>query len=112
MTTVTTKKSLFKRSSLLSTVLLLTSVNTSYAAEVYGTITANNPVVWNNAATNSYFGGEAISPSAWTIAQERTTAEWYPATMDNQSTNAIGFVNHTTGESFTTSLELLGQLLL
>ncbi|CAH7046030.1 conserved exported hypothetical protein [Vibrio chagasii] len=108
MTTVTTKKSLFKRSSLLATVLLLAAVNTSYAAEVYGTITANNPVLWNNAATNSYFGSEAISPSAWTIAQERTTAEWYPATMDNQSTNTISFVNHTTGESFTTSLELLG----
>lgn len=108
MTTVTTKKSLFKRSSLLSIVLLLTAVNTSYAAEVYGTITVNNPVVWNNAAANSYFGGEAISPSAWTIAQERATAEWYPATMDNQSTNTISFVNHTTGESFTTSMELLG----
>lgn len=108
MITVTTKKSALKRSSLLSIALLFTAVNTSYAAEVYGTITANNPVVWNNAAANSYFGGEAISPSAWTIAQERTTTEWYPATMDNQSTNTISFVNHTTGESFTTSLELLG----
>lgn len=107
MTTVTTKKSLFKRGSLLLLVLL-TAVNTSFAAEVYGTITANNPVVWNNAAANSYFGSGAISPSAWTIAQERATAEWYPATMDNQSTNTISFVNHTTGESFTTSLELLG----
>lgn len=72
------KKSLFKRSSLLATVLLLAAVNTSYAAEVYGTITANNPVLWNNAATNSYFGSEAISPSAWTIAQERTNCRVVP----------------------------------
>ncbi|PTQ06003.1 hypothetical protein [Vibrio sp. ZF 223] len=108
MITVTTKKLRLTRNSLLFIALLFNSVGSSYAAEVYGNITANGPVVWNNAAMNSYFGSGAISPSAWTIAQEQTTAEWYPASMDNQSVNTVTFVNHTSGESFTTSLEVLG----
>ncbi|MEZ9043135.1 MULTISPECIES: hypothetical protein [unclassified Vibrio] len=108
MITVITKVSLLKRNSLISIALLFTALDSSHAADVYGTITANNSVVWNNAAPNSYFGSEAISPSAWTIAQEQPTAEWYPATMDNQPVNNVSFVNHSTGESFNTSLELLG----
>ncbi|ANP77850.1 MULTISPECIES: hypothetical protein [Vibrio] len=108
MITVITKISLLKRNSLISIALLFTALDSSHAADVYGTITANNSVVWNNAAPNSYFGSEAISPSAWTIAQEQPTAEWYPATMDNQPVNNVSFVNHSTGESFNTSLELLG----
>ena len=108
MITVITKILLSKRNSLIGIALLFTAFGSSHAAEVYGTITANNPVVWNNAAANSYFGSHAISPSAWTIAQEQPTAEWYPATMDNQPSNTVSFVNHSTGESFTTTLELLG----
>ncbi|OCH51591.1 hypothetical protein [Vibrio sp. ZF57] len=108
MITVITKISLLKRNSLISIALLFTALDSSHAADVYGTITANNSVVWNNAAPNSYFGSEAISPSAWMIAQEQPTAEWYPATMDNQPVNNVSFVNHSTGESFNTSLELLG----
>ncbi|MEZ9620946.1 hypothetical protein AB4561_15140 [Vibrio sp. 10N.222.55.A3] len=108
MITVITKISLLKRNSLISIALLFTALDSSHAADVYGTITANNSVVWNNAASNSYFGSEAISPSAWTIAQEQPTVEWYPATMDNQPVNNVSFVNHSTGESFNTSLELLG----
>ncbi|OEF08770.1 hypothetical protein [Vibrio crassostreae] len=108
MITVITKISLLKRNSLISIALLFTALDSSHAADIYGTITANNSVVWNNAAPNSYFGSEAISPSAWTIAQEQPTAEWYPATMDNQPVNNVSFVNHSTGESFNTSLELLG----
>ena len=108
MITVITKISLLKRNSLISIALLFTALDSSHAADVYGTITANNSVVWNNAAPNSYFGSEAVSPSAWTIAQEQPTAEWYPATMDNQPVNNVSFVNHSTGESFNTSLELLG----
>ena len=108
MITVITKISLLKRNSLISIALLFTALDSSHAADVYGTITANNSVLWNNAAPNSYFGSEAISPSAWTIAQEQTTAEGYPATMDNQPVNNVSFVNHSTGESFNTSLELLG----
>ncbi|MFA0282882.1 hypothetical protein AB4504_14415 [Vibrio sp. 10N.222.55.F12] len=108
MITVITKISLLKRNSLISIALLFTALDSSHASDVYGTITANNSVVWNNAAPNSYFGSEAISPSAWTIAQEQPTAEWYPATMDNQPVNNVSFVNHSTGESFNTSLELLG----
>ncbi|WP_299141285.1 hypothetical protein [uncultured Vibrio sp.] len=108
MITVIIKKSILERNSLIGIVLLLTALSSSHAAEVYGTITANNPVVWNNATPNSYYGSGAISPSAWTLAQEQPTAEWYPATMDNQSVNTISFVNHATSESFTTNLELLG----
>ncbi|WP_146490935.1 hypothetical protein [Vibrio sp. T20] len=108
MITVTTKKLRLIRNSLAFIALLFISPGSSFAAEIYGTITANNPVVWNNAATNSYFGSGAISPSAWTIAQEQTTAEWYPASIDNQSVNIVSFVNHSTGDSFTTNLELLG----
>ncbi|WP_255202825.1 hypothetical protein [Vibrio vulnificus] len=80
----------------------------TYASDIYGTISGNTPVVWNNAIPNSYFGNQAVSPSAWTIAQERTTTEWYPATLDNPSINSVTFVNHSTGESFVTSLQLLG----
>ncbi|MFS1463015.1 hypothetical protein BCT42_01185 [Vibrio lentus] len=108
MITVITVVSRLRRNSLISIALLVAVLGNSHAAEVYGTITANTPAVWNNATPNSYFGSEAISPSAWTIAQEQPTAEWYPATMDNQPVNNVSFVNHSTGESFTTSLELLG----
>ncbi|CAH6781510.1 conserved exported hypothetical protein [Vibrio chagasii] len=107
MITVITRKFQLTSNSLLI-IALVFSIGHCHAAEIYGKVTGDSPVVWNNVITNSFFGNGAISPSAWTIAQERTTSEWYPATMDNQAFQSIQFVNHSTGESFTTNLELLG----
>ncbi|MGR5445579.1 hypothetical protein ACPV47_11815 [Vibrio jasicida] len=89
----------------LLSVLLLPSF--SQAAEFHGRLGAQGKVNWTNAATDPYYG-EGISPTAWSLANERATSEWYPGTFANKMSYDITFSDFA-GNEFTTTLDLFAM---
>ncbi len=79
----------------------------SFAAEFHGTLGAQGDVRWTNAAKDPRFYYESISPTAWSLANELTTSEWYPGTFANNMSYDITFSDFA-GNEFTTDLGLWG----
>ncbi|HHB1596764.1 TPA: hypothetical protein ACN976_004977 [Vibrio campbellii] len=80
--------------------------NSAFSSELYGHVTGNSPIIWNNAVPVPSLGG--IAASYWSIKEPRTTTEWYPGSLSNPQNELVAFTNNETGESFQTLVERKG----
>lgn len=77
----------------------------AFSADYSGVIRGNRGLVWTNAAyDNSH---NAIFPTAWTLANERTTSEWYPGTFFNEASEVVKFKDFS-GNEFDATIDLVG----
>lgn len=77
-----------------------------FAADYSGVLRGNRGIVWQNAVYNHSI--DALVPTVWSLAHERTTTEWYPGTFLNASSQLVTFRNFS-GDEFNATVEFKGM---
>lgn len=77
------------------------------AAEFHGSLGAQGGIRWTNAIDNDpYYYQFGVAPTAWSLANERATSEWYPGSYSNDLTYDVKFSDFA-GNEFTTTVDIL-----
>lgn len=74
----------------------------AFCADYSGILRGSQDIVWTNAVYNNTT--KSLVPTVWSLANERTTSEWYPGTFLNSTYHTVTFRDFL-GHEFETKVE-------